>query len=105
MKKRIGIIGASGYTGVELLRLLLHHPRAEPAFFSARRYAGHPVSELYPDFEGTDLTFSDEATPGAGDDPDLVFLALPHGEAFKRVPAWLEAGVKNGVAGGDEGER
>jgi len=79
-KVRIGIAGASGYTGGELLRILLQHPLAEIRTATSRINAGKPVSEIHTDLLGeTDLKFSQ----GIDDDIDVLFLCLGHGEAEK----------------------
>jgi N-acetyl-gamma-glutamyl-phosphate reductase len=92
---KIGIYGASGYTGQELFRLLLGHPHAEVAAVTSRRYAGHPVSDIYPVFLGlTDLSFIDASPEDMSALADIVFLALPHGISMKVAPIFLKAGKK-----------
>lgn len=91
---RIGIIGGSGYTGVELLRLLSVRDDVEAVFISSRAQAGNPVCDLFPSLRGhIDLKFSDPDevvnTPC-----DLVFFATPNGTAMHQAPALLEKGVK-----------
>ncbi|MDZ7733485.1 MAG: hypothetical protein U5R31_10585 [Acidimicrobiia bacterium] len=84
---RVGIIGGSGFTGAELLRLLAAHPALEPVVVTADTQAGVPVRELYPSLAPTygDLRFVavDEV---AFDDLDLAFFALPHGASQTLVP-------------------
>lgn len=78
MKAKIGIIGGAGYTGGELLRLLLHHPQVEIAFVHSRSSAGQPVHTVHTDLLGeTDLLFSDVFHS----EIDLLFLCVGHGEA------------------------
>jgi len=80
MKKKIkaGIIGGAGYTGGELIRILLNHPEAEIAFAVSKSQAGKKITDVHSDLIGeTDLVFSAEAEKGA----DVVFLCLPHGES------------------------
>ncbi len=78
---RAAIIGGSGYTGAELLRLLLAHPDAEIVAVSSRSEAGKPLSGMFPNLLGfTDLCFSDPADL-ANSRPDVVFFATPHGVA------------------------
>ena len=61
---RIGVIGASGYTGAELLRLLVQHPETELVCVTSRQYAGQPVAEIFPSLQGLlDLTFEDVEDP------------------------------------------
>ncbi|HID50265.1 MAG TPA: N-acetyl-gamma-glutamyl-phosphate reductase, partial [Chromatiales bacterium] len=91
---RIGIVGGTGYTGVELLRLLVRHPQVELGVITSRSEAGRPVAELYPNLRGhTDLTFSqpDEQSLKRC---DLVFFATPNGIAMQQAPALLAAGVR-----------
>jgi N-acetyl-gamma-glutamyl-phosphate reductase len=84
---RIGIAGASGYTGAELLRLCAGHPQLDVAWAGAGTQAGSHVGELYPSLAAAYPSLRlDELDPGALDGLDLVFLALPHGEAQHLVP-------------------
>jgi N-acetyl-gamma-glutamyl-phosphate reductase len=91
---KIGIVGGTGYTGVELLRLLATHPEADIVAITSRAEAGRPVADLYPNLRGhVDLAFSEpDAEVLAG--CDLVFFATPNGTAMKLVPGLLEAGVR-----------
>ena len=85
--RRVGIYGASGFTGAELLRLCAGHPELEVALATADTSAGAKVAEVYPSLAGAypDLVFS-EADPAAADGLDLAFLALPHGTSQQLVP-------------------
>ncbi len=75
---KVGIIGGSGYTGGELIRILLHHPKAELDFVYSTTKAGNPVSDAHQDLLGvTDLKFSGEINPGV----DMLFLCLGHGNS------------------------
>jgi len=82
---KVSIVGASGYAGGELLRLLLGHPQVEVAQITSETYAGQYAHFVHPNLRGhTDLRF----TPLAGLAPcDLLFLALPHGQAMARIEA------------------
>jgi N-acetyl-gamma-glutamyl-phosphate reductase len=92
---KVGIYGASGYTGQELLRLLLRHPKTEIVALTSRRYAGVSVSDIYPVFIGlTDLAFIDASPDDVAGLADIVFLALPHGVSMKVAPVFLKAGKK-----------
>ncbi len=92
---KVGIYGASGYTGQELLRLLISHPEADVVAVTSRRFKDTPVSEVYPAFAGmTDLGFVDSTPRQIAPSCDVVFLAVPHGEAMAAAPVFLEAGVK-----------
>ena len=83
---RVGIAGGSGYAGIELIHILLHHPDVEIAWVSSRRYAGPQVAGLYPNLKGfLDLCFS-PLEPISISNLDVLFLALPHGQAMKIVP-------------------
>jgi N-acetyl-gamma-glutamyl-phosphate reductase len=84
---RIGIIGASGYAGAELLRLAAGHPGLEVAWATGASQAGTRVADLYPNLAALlpDLTFA-SYEPALADDLDLVFLALPHGQSQALVP-------------------
>lgn len=74
-KIKVGIVGSAGYTAGELLRILVHHTHAEPAFVYSTSSAGKPVSSIHTDLVGeTDLAFSDTLAPA-----DVVFLCLGHG--------------------------
>jgi N-acetyl-gamma-glutamyl-phosphate reductase len=90
----IGIVGGTGYTGVELLRLLAAHPNADLRAITSRKEAGMPVAEMFPSLRGrVDLAFSDPATASL-DTCDVVFFATPHGVAMEAAPRLLEAGVR-----------
>jgi N-acetyl-gamma-glutamyl-phosphate reductase len=91
---KIGIVGGTGYTGSELLRLLLQHPQVEVAAITSRSEAGMPVADMFPNLRGyLDLAFS-EPDVGRLAGCDLVFFATPNGTAMKMVPALLEAGTR-----------
>ncbi len=94
MKKRVGIIGASGYTGAELFGILLRHQKVDISFLSSRSAAGKKVSEVFPQFINSSLRFVDtekileEVTD---EDVDLVFLALPHEASIEIVyKLWIK---------------
>ncbi len=91
---RTAIFGGSGYSGRELIRILLRHPQAEIRRIFARSTARKRISEVYPEFRGRiDLGMETFAASGP-DDYDLAFLALPHGESMTVAPALLAAGKK-----------
>ncbi len=91
---KIGIIGGTGYTGVELLRLLATHPQADLRVITSRGEAGKKVAELFPSLRGhVDLTFTEpDAKPLSG--CDVVFSATPNGVAMTHARELLKAGVK-----------
>ena len=91
---KVGIVGGTGYTGVELLRLLALHPQAELRVITSRADAGTPVSQMFPSLRGfVNLVFThpDEAHL---DQCDVVFFATPNGIAMQQTRALLDAGVK-----------
>ena len=91
---KVGVVGGTGYTGVELLRLLAAHPESELAVITSRSEAGKPVADLFPNLRGSlDLAFS---APDIGQLSacDLVFFATPNGTAMTMVPLLLDAGVR-----------
>ena len=92
----IGIIGGTGYTGVELIRLLAQHPQAHIKVITSRSEAGRKVSDLFPSlrsfaFDGLEFSHPDESTFG---DCDVVFSATPNGIAMTHARALLEQGIK-----------
>jgi N-acetyl-gamma-glutamyl-phosphate reductase len=86
-KARIGILGASGYTGAELLRLLIRHPRVEIALLTADRRAGQAMREVFPQFSPYDLPqlVSIDGIDWAAAKLDLIFCALPHATTQKVI--------------------
>ncbi len=91
---KIGIVGGTGYTGVELLRLLALHPAAELVAITSRGEKGIPVSQWFPNLRGrVDLAFV-EPDDALLKRCDVVFFATPNGTAMKSAPTLLEAGVK-----------
>ncbi len=91
---RVGIVGGTGYTGVELIRLLVAHPDVELSVITSRAEAGNPVADMFPNLRGhVDLNFQ---IPGLEvlHDCDVVFFATPNGTAMGMVPGLLEAGIK-----------
>jgi N-acetyl-gamma-glutamyl-phosphate reductase len=94
MMIRIGIVGGTGYTGVELLRLLAQHPQAEIVAITSRGDAGTAVSGMFPSLRGrVDLRFEDPAKANLSA-CDVVFFATPNGIAMQQAPVLLEAGVR-----------
>ena len=91
---KVGIVGGTGYTGVELLRLLSVHPDVELTAITSRKEDGLPVADMFPSLRGkVGLAFS---APDKVDltKCDVVFFATPHGVAMAQAPALLAAGVK-----------
>ncbi len=91
---KVGIIGGTGYTGVELLRLLAQHPQVELKAITSRGEAGKPVADMFPSLRGyVSLAFS-EPDPKTLAACDVVFSATPNGIAMTHARALLAAGVK-----------
>jgi N-acetyl-gamma-glutamyl-phosphate reductase len=91
---RIGIVGGTGYTGVELLRLLAQHPEADVRAITSRKDAGTRVAELFPSLRGRyDLAFVEPDKAGLAD-CNVVFFATPHGVAMAQARELVGAGVK-----------
>ncbi|MDA7840748.1 N-acetyl-gamma-glutamyl-phosphate reductase, partial [Luminiphilus sp.] len=88
---KVGIIGATGYTGVELLRLLLKHPDVSVQVVTSRTENGRRLDALFPTLRGhTELVFTDPDSPDLLA-CDLVFFATPHNVAMRSVPQLLDA--------------
>lgn len=94
-KLRVGILGASGYVGMEFLRTLLSHPGFRVTYLSSRSYAGQIFSDIYPMFRGLcDVMLSELSLEKIEASCDIVVTALPHGVSAELVPQLLERGVK-----------
>ena len=96
---KVGIVGGTGYTGVELLRLLSLHEEAEVVAITSRAESGRRVDDLYPNLRGIyDLAFTEPDVPLLAA-CDVVFFATPHNVAMNLVPELLAAGLQaNAVA-------
>jgi len=91
---RVGIVGGTGYTGVELLRLLARHPEVQIASITSRGDAGTDVAQMFPNLRGRlRLRFEDPAKANLKS-CDIVFFATPNGVAMEQAPALLDAGVR-----------
>jgi len=90
---QVAIIGASGYTGGELIRLLCSHPHVTVSVATSRQLSGRPVTDQHPHLKGfCDLLFEN---PDISEiDTDIAFLAVPHTAAMKYAPALMERGIK-----------
>ena len=90
---KVGIIGASGYAGAELYRLLLNHPHVEIVAISSQSYEGKMISHLYPSFYGVfDMTFTNDQE--VIEKADMIFASLPHGLSEKYAKQCDEQGKK-----------
>ena len=94
----VAIVGASGYSGEELVRLLLSHPRATLRTVTSRQYSGQTVAQVFPKFAGhptaTQLRFAEPNPDAIARGTDVAFLALPHGVAAEVAVALLAHGLK-----------
>lgn len=91
---KVGIVGGTGYTGVELLRLLAQHPHVELTAITSRKEDGMPVADMYPNLRGrVNLKFQTPET-AALDQCDVVFFATPHGVAMAQAEQLLAKGVR-----------
>jgi N-acetyl-gamma-glutamyl-phosphate reductase len=86
-----GIIGGAGYTGLELIRLLVQHPEVHVSIVTSRRYKGQKVSDVNPYLSPfIELDYEDVDTKEIAERSDVVFVAVPHGTAMEYVPALLK---------------
>jgi N-acetyl-gamma-glutamyl-phosphate reductase len=96
--KQIAIVGASGYSGEELVRLLLSHPHAELAAVTSRQYAGQTLAQVFPKFanhpRAKALRFSEPKVELLAKQAQIVFLALPHGVAAEFAVPLLQLGCQ-----------
>ena len=91
---KVGIVGGTGYTGVELLRLLARHPQVELRAITSRKEAGMAVADMFPNLRGhVGLKFVEPEAAGL-EQCDVVFFATPNGIAMQQTRALLDAGVK-----------
>jgi N-acetyl-gamma-glutamyl-phosphate reductase len=97
-RTKVAVVGASGYTGEELVRLLLRHPGAELVTATSRQFAGKSLAEVFPRTAhystAKRLRFSDATAERIAEEADVAFLALPHGVAVEFAGPLLNAGAK-----------
>ncbi|MHA1231593.1 MAG: N-acetyl-gamma-glutamyl-phosphate reductase [Candidatus Helarchaeota archaeon] len=91
---KIGIIGASGYTGGELVRLLIGHPQVEIQYITSRRYAGKHVHTIHPNLRHICKIKFETFEVNRATECDVIFLAVPNGASMNIVPDIIETGVK-----------
>jgi N-acetyl-gamma-glutamyl-phosphate reductase len=95
MMMRVGIVGASGYTGVELARILASHPDIRLTVATSRQYAGMPLAEVFPNLrKRVDIVCENLPLEELVDRADFFFTAVPHKTAMDIVPRLLDAGKK-----------
>ncbi len=93
MSINVAIFGASGYSGEELIRILLHHPEVKIAAITSRQYAGQGIETVFPRFFETGLRFVEPNVDAIAADVDAAFLALPHGLAAEYASPLLNKGI------------
>ena len=92
---KVAVVGASGYTGVELVRILVNHPGVELTCLTSRQHAGRPFAEVFPSIAGVvDLVCDPNEVELICGKADVIFTALPHQTAMEVVPSFLAAGKK-----------
>jgi N-acetyl-gamma-glutamyl-phosphate reductase len=95
MKTRVGIIGATGYTGVELLRLLVHHPEVEVTALTSQKYAGIPIDRVFPSLmKHLQLKCEELNVDQISKKADFIFTAVPHKTAMEVVPLFHQRGKR-----------
>lgn len=98
MKPKVAIVGASGYSGEELVRLLLRHPGVELSAVTSRQHAGQTLAQIFPKFASypvaKTLRFSEPKTDELAKAAQIIFLALPHGVAAEYAAPLTELGAK-----------
>jgi N-acetyl-gamma-glutamyl-phosphate reductase len=92
---KVGIIGASGYTGHELVRILANHPKVEITVATSERFAGSAIDEVFPSLKGIiELRLSKLSVQQVVRESDIIFTALPHGESMEVVAACIKGGKR-----------
>ena len=92
---KVAVIGATGYTGLELLRILSRHPKVEVTLVTSETYQGQGFSQVFPAFRGiVDLELVPMDPEKVAREAEMVFLCLPHGSSMAAVPGLLDRGLK-----------
>ncbi len=92
---KVGIVGATGYTGIELLKILLQHPQVQVTLLTSEKYAGKKIEDVFCFFQGqTDLVLEELSAETVDKKCDLVFCCLPHQSAMTPIPEWIKRGKK-----------
>lgn len=95
MMIRVGIVGATGYAGAELVRILCRHPEVEISVLTSRQYKGVPFSQVFPSFKGiVDMPCSEYGVDRLADSVDVVFTALPHKLPMAFAPELIDRQIK-----------
>lgn len=92
---KVAVVGASGYTGVELIRILVGHPEIEICCVTSRQHEGLPINQVFPSLSGfCELVCEPLDVTAIAKRADLIFTALPHKSAMEVVPGFFDAGCK-----------
>lgn len=92
---RVGIVGATGYAGAELVRILYGHPKADLTIITSRQYAGKPVSSVFPAFKNViDLVCEEFSVKSVCEKADIIFTALPHKIPMEIIPQLVKNGKR-----------
>ena len=91
---KVSVVGATGYAGEELMRILSRHKGVKIAHAVSKSFVGKQMSEVYPHFTAHDMPLEDMNAKALSADSDIVFLCLPHGASAEAVSALLKEGVK-----------
>jgi len=92
---RVGIVGATGYTGFELIRLLIGHPEAEISMLTSRKYADEPLSEVFPSLRGRiESRCRNVPMEEVAEESDFIFSAVPHKTAMEVIPLFHKRGKR-----------
>ena len=92
---RVAVVGATGYAGAELVRILLGHPEVSLTILTSRQYAGQPIASIYPALAGrTELVCTSYDGDRLKEGADVVFLSLPHQLPMELVPDLLDANLR-----------
>jgi N-acetyl-gamma-glutamyl-phosphate reductase len=95
MKTRVGIVGATGYTGLELLRFLLHHPEVEVSALTSQKYAGIPIDQIFPALmKHLQLKCEELNIEQISKKTDFIFTAVPHKTAMETIPPFYKEGKR-----------
>ncbi len=95
MKTRVGIIGATGYTGLELLRLLIRHPQIQVTALTSQKYAGMPIDRVFPSLtHQLSIACEELSFDRISEKTDFIFTAVPHKTAMETVPPFYAAGKR-----------